>query len=233
MTCINCDNEHNSSFCPNCGEYSKVAKITFASIFQNGLSTITNMDKGFFFNVKNLLLKPNELVHDYIRGKRKNIFNPISFLIISVTIYIISDSLIDVSADKSKSRVDSEVYKISFAAGKFIHVYFKYFWILSILWLGFATKIIYRRYNYAEHLAISSFVIGQATLVGLLGFVLFKQPLIFNPIMYLVIVWMLYKIFDQEKYNNIESSFLAFAAMCLFFILLVAITFLIGYLVIL
>jgi hypothetical protein len=197
MICINCNNEHQENFCPNCGEQATVKKITFRSIFNDVFLTITNMDKGFLFNLKYLFLNPRKIVLDYIHGKRKGIFNPLSFLIISVTIYLIGESLFAVSNNNFENT--SKLKSIGYEAGQLIQGNFKYFWILSIIWLSFSSKLLFSGYNYAEHLVINSFIIGQVTLVGLIGFILFRIPIIFNPIIYILIFWMTYKIFKSKN----------------------------------
>jgi hypothetical protein len=225
MICVNCSTEHNGNFCPNCGERSQVPKITFSSILNNAFATITNMDKGFLFNVKNLFLHPGQLISDYLRGKRKQIFNPISFLIISVTVYLVVDSLVKVPVTGDK--IESEIYDVGYQSGRFIKLYFKYFWLLSIIWLSVSTRIFFGKYNYAEHLALNSFVIGQATLVGIIGFLIFKVPILFNPFVYSMILWMLYQIFKSKK-KDWEALLVSFAAVLLFFVQLIVITILIG-----
>ena len=225
MKCVNCKYEHDSKFCPNCGEISVVPKITFSSIFNSGFSTITNMDKGFLFNVKNLFLNPNKTVNEYLNGKRKHIYNPISFLIISITIYLIADSLIVVESESN--IITSKVYSVGYEAGKFIKLYSKYFWILSLVWLSISTRLIFKKFNYAEHLAISSFVIGQATLLGLISFLFFKTILLFNPLVYISIIWITYEIFKSKK-KNLEIFLMSVVSTFLFFIQLVIILVLIG-----
>ena len=185
MICISCNEEHDGNFCPNCGEKAQVPKITFRSILNDAARTVTNMDKGFLFNIKNLFFAPKTVVIDYLQGKRKKIFNPISFLIISVTIYIIGESFFKVQGESTP--IDSKIYSIGYEAGKFIQSYFKYFWILSIIWLSISTRLIFGKYNFAEHLAINAFVVGQTTLVGLIWFLIFRTSLFFNPIVYFMI----------------------------------------------
>ena len=85
MICISCHTEHNENFCPNCGERAGVKKITFRSTIEDAFSTLTNMDKGFLFNIKALVINPQKLTTDYLIGKRRGILNPISFLIISIS----------------------------------------------------------------------------------------------------------------------------------------------------
>ncbi|NBC07825.1 MAG: DUF3667 domain-containing protein [Bacteroidetes bacterium] len=149
MTCINCNTEHSSPFCPQCGEKAGVPTITFRSVFRDGLSTLTNMDKGFLYNVKNLLLRPQATVEAYIEGRRKGIFNPISFLVLAVTLYLLVDAYVGAEG-VSRDGYSGKVYEVGLEAGRFVRVYFKYFWILSVAWMSFSTKLIFGKYNLAE-----------------------------------------------------------------------------------
>lgn len=232
MVCVSCKNEHIENFCPNCGERADVPKITFKSMFAEAFSTITNMDKGFLLNLKSLTLNPKELITSYLQGKRKGIFNPISFLIISVTIYLIIDSFMASSiedvASNNSSRPKSKIYLLTYEAGYFIASYLKYFWLLTIFWFGISTKIIFGKYDYAEHLTISSFIIGYATLFGLIGLLFFDwSDLLFNPFVYLSFLLILYQLFKDEK-DKTETIVLSFLSVILFIIQLILIIVVIG-----
>lgn len=223
MTCINCHKEHESKHCPNCGERAGVPKISLNSLISNGVSTITNMDKGFLYNVKNLFKEPQKIVTDYINGKRSDIMNPISFLIICVTLYLIAESFIDFGpkGEKIDSKNFEGMRSATYETGRFFAIYFKYFWILSVFCLSLATNFVFKKYNYTEHLAINSFVIAQATLVSTLVLVSLKiQIILFNPLIHILIFWLLYKIYDDKK-DAFGLFFQAFACMVLFFIFLV------------
>jgi hypothetical protein len=73
------------------------------------------------------------------------------------------------------------------------------------------------RYTYAEHLALNSFVIAQSTLVGLIGLVSFNWAIYFNPIIYAMIVWMIYQIFETKR-KRFEVLFSSLIVTLLFFI---------------
>ena len=223
MTCINCDSEHDNKHCPNCGERAEVPQITFRSLFNNGVSTITNMDKGFLYNLKSLFIEPRKLVTDYIKGKRKGILNPISYMIICISFFLIIESFVDFGLKDSREEYKNVegIKAAAYYTGVFFATYFKYFWILSVFCLGLATKFVFGKYNYAEHLAISSFVIGQTTLISIIGTVLFKIKIILvNPFIHIVIFWLLYKIFD-DRTDSFGLFFQALTAMVLFFLFLI------------
>lgn len=213
MQCITCQVEHESTFCPNCGEKATVPPITFRSMLQDLIANSLGTQKGFFYNLKYLFTQPKPLVESYLKGRRKNIQNPASYLLISVTLYLVVDSLVD--RRTSIEAPPSELYSLGYAAGQFIRAYFKYFWILSIIWLSLASQLVFRTYRLAEHLAISAFVIGQATLLGIVSFVVLKLPIMFDPVVLLFLIWMLYRLHWRDG----DSSLLKAFATIFFFIL--------------
>lgn len=222
MKCISCDFEHHENYCSNCGEKRETRKLTLTSIVEDAFSSITNMDRGLLYNFKTLILAPQKITGDYILGKRRGILNPISFLIFSITIYLIVLSFFRIP--KEIIEVDtisrSTIESVSREVGLFIRTNLKFFWILVILPLGLTLKIIYRKYNYIENLAISSFIIGQATLIGIISYLIFKFPLIFDPVVYLVILWLVYKIF-RNKSDKVESILLSVTVLLFFIFLLI------------
>ena len=190
MICISCKTEHNNRFCPNCGEKADIKQITPRSIIEEAFSTITNMDKGFLFNFKTLFTDPRKISTDYILGKRKGILNPVSYLILLVTLYLIIENLIRIPVEKTSATADAAksipqyeyLRNVSYAAGRYLRHYFKYFWIFSAVPLAASTRLIFRKYNYTEHLAISSFILGQATLIGIISYSVLRIDMVINPL---------------------------------------------------
>ncbi|WP_459211697.1 DUF3667 domain-containing protein [Aquimarina rhabdastrellae] len=222
MICTFCSQENKGNYCSNCGERYGVKKITLLSITEEAISTVTNMDKGFLYNMKTLFIKPKEIINDYIQGRRKGILNPISFLIITVTLYLLIVSAFPSTKEKADVNMFKGVaiYEVSYKVGRFIHEYFKNFCVLLIFPLGLTTKMIFKRYNFIEHLTISSFIIGQSIFIGIISYMIFKSPLIFDPIFYLAIGGMIFRIFGKKN-DVFDSSLSAFAVLIMFGILLI------------
>ncbi len=229
MNCISCNYEHDEKFCPNCGEKNGIKKITLPSIMEDTFVSVTDMDKGFLFNLKALILNPKKITTDYINGKRKGILNPVSFLILSVTCYIIIMALFKMPTSYGDKDVvlSSSYGKFGFVIGKFITTNLKFFWIFSIIPLGLSIHLIFRRYNFIENLAVSSFVMGQAILGIAISYLFFRIPIIFDPVLYLIIFWMIYRIFKEPK-NKSEIFILAATSLFLFLLQLFLILMVIG-----
>lgn len=232
MNCISCNHSHNENYCPKCGERNGVEKITFISTLQSVFITFSDMDKGFLFNIKNLILDPKKITEDYIKGQRKKIYNPISFLIIAVTIFLFVNSLLKTNSPPPVKEVNmfsnTLSYKISYGGGIFIKKYFKFFWVFTILPFAFITKLFFKRYNFLEHIAIGSFIIAQATLVGTISYVFLKFPIIYDPFVYMTLFWLTYRTFKNKK-NKAETFGLTFTTILLFFFLVFASIVALGY----
>ncbi len=229
MICISCNNEHEEKFCPNCGEKNGVKKITLPSIMEDTFISVTDMDKGFLYNLKSLVLNPKRITSDYINGKRKGILNPVSFLILSITFYLVMITFFKMPRPLGDKEVilGTTYGKFGYVIGKFITTNLKFFWILSIIPLATSIQLIFKKYNLIENLAISSFIMGLAILASGIGYLFFRIPIIFDPVLYLVIMWLVYKVFNEPK-NRSEVFILAASVLFLFILHLALIMTIIG-----
>lgn len=234
QVCISCAYQHSERYCPNCGEVSNFRKITFKAVFGEALSTFTNMDKGFLYNLRGLTFSPQAFIQEYLSGKRKGIFNPLSYLIISISLYLILESIFPIAAPKlpSETMQDTFIYKIGYEAGTIITQYFKFFWVISVFFLAAPTALLYGKRNYAEHVTVASFLIGHATLFVAFLTPLLRMPLIFNYVLYTFIIILHFRFYlnPKDKVGSLIVSFLVvlifFIGLFLFIILLGAISYL-------
>lgn len=178
MTCANCNGIVDSNFCPTCGQKKGIHRITIGHVFHEGIHSLTHADKGFLLLVKELVTRPGLVAKEYIDGKRKRYFNPLSFLVISSALFAtfanatgFMDRLTGGGGARAGGRRPSEewleVFKIASHSGKWLTLLFiaPLFAILS--WLFFIKK----KYNYAENFVLHSFIFGEAALLRLLVFI--------------------------------------------------------------
>ena len=219
MKCISCENEFQGKFCPECGEKGDTKPISFYSVVTSVFSSFTNMDGGLLYNFKHLTISPRITIEQYINGKRKGVFNPITYAILLVSLYILITSFFEhspsVNLDKNNLK-DNSLYQLGENFGYLVRVNLKYFWLLNIVYLSIFTKLFFKKYNFFEHLAISSFIIGHSIIIAIISFVLFRMPIIIDPIVGLTIVLFLYATFKKENNKfitivlSIISTFLCY-----------------------
>ena len=201
MSCINCKHDFEGLFCPTCGEKQEIPRITFGSTISSIYSGFLDMDKGFLYNLKNLTIAPKDTILQYINGKRKYILNPVSYAIITISIYLLLDSLLPRGSGTKLSKVDPfGAEEMGYKLGAFMGDKMKFLWLTLVLYLAFFTRLFFRKYNYFEHIAINSFILGHATIIAILTRLIFNRELIiFNFIVFFYVSILLYKVFKNPK----------------------------------
>lgn len=226
MPCVNCNIEFDGQFCPNCGEKKNIDKITFHSIITSLFSGLLDMDRGILFNLKNLTLHPKRTIINYINGKRRYILNPVSYAIITISIYLFLDSVLPRSERTKLPKVDIfEAQNMGRKLGYFIRDKMKFLWLTYAIYAAFLTKLFFRKYNYFEHLAINLFILGHVTVVAILTRLVYhKELIIFNFLVYIYFSILLYKVFRNPK-DKFGTSILAILVVFVSFLFFLGVPF--------
>lgn len=234
MNCVNCNYEFEDNYCPSCGQKGNVPRITFQSTLSSVTSAFTNMDRGLLYNFRFLTLSPKNTVLKYLQGQRKGIFNPIAYAILSITIYLIMESILKswfTEYTFFSGQQSSEQYQLGKKAGSFLRYHIKYFWLLNIFYLTLFTKMFFGKYNFFEHITINAFLLGQATFMGILIFLVTRWALVFNPLIFLALIILLYFTFRTpgNGMSDVVLSVIAvFFAYLVFFMIPIGIFWLIS-----
>jgi Protein of unknown function (DUF3667) len=193
-SCLNCATllTADDHFCPNCGQKTDTHRLTMSHIWHDIGHAFTHTDKGFFYTIKELAVRPGRVAREYVQGKRKKYFNPFSFLIIIVGIHVLSNTVfqpysrgIESFPKSPPASIRTEEQKKKWAAamyrmqkwGQFINnktnlvLFISTPFIAAVLWLLFRRKHLY----YAEHLATMAYVNGFLSLLTIF---------IFGPLLY-------------------------------------------------
>lgn len=129
----------------------------------------------------------------------------------------------------SENKVpETYMRQVAFTGGIYLHKYFKYFWVLAIIPLGLSTRLLFGKYNFTEHLAINAFILGQATIVGLIAHIILRTNLVFNPFVYAVLLILTFRVFLTNN-EGFESFFKSLLVVLFFMIELLLIALCLGY----
>lgn len=179
--CKNCGAQLTGNFCQNCGQSANIHKITFKHLFHEFFHALTHADKGFLFLIKELVTRPGYVALEYLEGKRKKYFNPLSFLVIAAAIWalvVLKSGYFEAMGSyntrgsggmpEEMARYFSESMRIILAHGKIITL------IITAPVLAFLSWIFFRKHKntLAENFVLSSFLAGQINL----GLVIFFVP---------------------------------------------------------
>ncbi len=85
--CSNCGNEFKGNYCPHCSQRAGVGRIGWKSVHQSIMDIWGLGTRSLLYTLLQLLLRPGQLINDYISGKRQVSFPPVKMLFIMAVIY--------------------------------------------------------------------------------------------------------------------------------------------------
>ena len=199
--CKNCDAtlQPEYRFCAHCGQSVKIKRLSLKQVRKDVIKKFLHADEGIIHLTKALALQPGKAIRAYLKGRRKQYYDPLKYLTLSVGISVLATEYFDLmSATSPRSN------PVTIFVARHINVIF----MLSVpvaaffSWLFFSKK----RYNYAEHLALHAFAGGFRTIFYLLIFTpfvaLFREQ--YNAILLLYfgawtsyLIWINRQLFEE------------------------------------
>lgn len=187
MVCKNCDFPLKGKFCGNCGQKSQTERVNAKYVLQEIPNSILQVDRGFFYTIKELFTRPGHSIREYLDGKRVKHYKPISLVLLLSAIYVFSSLLIDkntfmgdvVSGFTQALKDTVEGGKSSFLEAEsapsiisFLDSVKNNYTYVTLLLLPFVALTTYisflgKGYNYFEHLIINLYVEGQKLIIYL------------------------------------------------------------------
>lgn len=154
--CLNCNSLTENNFCSTCGQKNSTRRFSLKYfIFHDFINGAFNLDKGFFFTIKQLFTKPGHNIREYVQGKRVGYLSPFTTIIIIIGIGYFFGGFIK---DKELSRIDQEFEGFS----KVTRDYAKF---VALSWIPFYALTSYllfkkSRQNYSENLILNMYMIA-------------------------------------------------------------------------
>jgi len=183
MNCKNCDATLSGNFCANCGQKADIHRITFKHFLHEFFHAFTHTDKGILLLMKALVTRPGYVAREYLDGKRKKYFNPLSFLVIITSIYAyisfksgyfqaltvnsMNTSREGRSINGTVARLIMESFELSNNNGRVIALFLTPVLISLFSWLFFIRS----KNNLSENLVLNSFLMSQFNIIMIVIFI--------------------------------------------------------------
>lgn len=238
MICKNCEQNFEGKFCATCGQNSKVKKINFKYLVADIQESLLQVNRGFFFTLKELFTRPGHAIRDFLEGKRVRHYKPVAYLLVTSTIYIlftylmdrntfIEDAIIGFNEGASENNPNTDFSYLDWIADKQIYVTLL---LIPLFSLSSYLAFIKSKYNFFEHLVINCYIIGQQMIFHSISVFFIYKENFFLLIPFIVSILYNYWTFTQV-FNNKKSTTkiaLIFSTYFIFFLILIAIFFIVG-----
>ncbi|MGI9547281.1 MAG: DUF3667 domain-containing protein [Flavobacteriaceae bacterium] len=224
--CKNCGEETINAYCHHCGQRSSVYKVTFRETFQDLADNLLSISAPIIITLKMLVLHPGSLFRDYLSGKRKKYYKPISFFILTTVFYLFIRWAIDfdfygnITVPVNDTQAGSDLFV---QAGDYFFQNIKSLAFILVFTLAVSMKIFFRKeYTLVEFIAVSFYLNGIYSLLATIN-LLYIQYINVN-IRYLAIlamwiyfIWSMILFFPKKSLRTGLKSLVAYPLAYVFY----------------
>jgi Protein of unknown function (DUF3667) len=214
--CLNCNQTIDRNFCQNCGQKASTHRFSLKHFILNAfVNGVFNLDKGFFYTIKELFVRPGHSIRDYIEGKRVKHFNYLTFIILIITTGHIVGNISEINLIDSTHYFTTDK-SILQQFDKITKEYPKIFSMVKIPFLALFTFLFFRKSknNFTEFLILNIYKVCGEMLIAItftLLAILFKNKIPLNYFYSVVTiltfgysVWYYFQYFSTFGYSKIS-----------------------------
>lgn len=243
--CRNCGTIFTDVYCNHCSQ--KIHhRITIGHIWHDALHAITHADKGIFYLMRQLFIRPGVVASEYIiDGKRKKYFNPFSYVLIlgSLATFVAVNShfmekslgILDASS-LAKPGMKKMIEYMEYATK-----YYNAIQLSQIPFFALGTFLLFRRNRlfYAEHLTLHCFVTAQNIIFSIIIMVIsgFMSNVSVNISVISILInlfyylWATKQFFGGKPFSGYAKAFLSYVLGFIFYCLFIFVISVVGSLI--
>ena len=177
--CKNCEHSFEGNFCNKCGQSSHINRINYKYLAEEISNNIFQVNRGFFYTIRELFIRPGHTINNFIEGKRKEYFKPLAYILMTSTLYLLIAFFLDIDTTSNEitsgfiiginnngNEKDSGIITALYWLTK--HQAYAVLLTLPFFSLGSYIAFFKLRYNYFEHLILNIYITGQQMIIYLL-----------------------------------------------------------------
>ena len=216
--CKKCKSEFHGNYCSSCGHPQKIARINGRYILSE-IGSVLNFQKGIFFTIKELLVRPGQNIKAFITDDRDRLVKPIMFILITSLIYTLVNSffhLEDGFIDGTSHALEG-TKSVTLKILKWVQEHYGYANIIMALFIGLWLKVFFKKnhYNIFEILILLCFVMGIGMLIysifGIIKGLTQCNVTEFGAIMaFIYTVYAIGQFFDQRKIGSYFKGLISY-----------------------
>ena len=176
---------------------------------------ILHLDRGFFYTVRELLLRPGKTVREFLFEDRKKLVKPVLFLIISAILFTLLVHFFHLNLNPFSVNDGDFKRKIrSKEITEWTSNNVGYAQLIMGVFIAFWTNIFFKKFNYNfyEILILLAFILGEGLLIisfFIIATIIFNYEIIFDigqGFYFLFIIWGVGQFFGEKTLLNYLKS---------------------------
>ena len=211
--CKSCNNTINEKYCAHCGTPARLKRID-SHYISHEVQHLLHFEKGVFYTVKELLVRPGESIRAFIAENRDKHMKPVAFLILTSVLYTLIAHALHIEPKDQLSFGKSSIGNIM----HWIDTHYGYANIMMGIFIALWMKLFFRKsgYNLFEIIVLLCFVMGEGMLLLSLAILLAKlsgSALVFQLISLVIFIYPTFAIgqfYGKTKAASYVKAFLAY-----------------------
>lgn len=167
--CLNCGAAVPGHFCGHCGQEAHTHRFTLGHFLHEIPHTILHVDKGLFYTIKEMTLRPGPALRGFLAGQRIRHFKPLAYvlLVAGLSAFLYVALHLHYPSGMANPDLGPAGRQMQEYVNEGIGKYFNWFTVGSLPLTALLTWGMLRRaqFNYAECLVINAYLVGTATLL--------------------------------------------------------------------
>jgi hypothetical protein len=162
--CLNCEETVIHHYCSHCGQKSDTKRIDWHYLIHDVPHSVFHLDKGFLPTLIGMIIRPGEVIQQYLDGKRARYFRPLTYLFILGTlaglIYLNAPMNLEIAKNQDTKELMSNIQKL---LGK----YYNIFTVAMIPLFSFFVWLFYRKErNFVEIMTAHFLIMGTVSILA-------------------------------------------------------------------
>ncbi len=109
VACANCGTAVGLHYCPNCGQKHAEGRLRMGHLFSEFAHNYLGTDSGFFFTLREMIVRPGHAVNEFLAGKRKPYLKPVQFYLLMLTLFFVVSELLDVNPLEMGTQMNQDL----------------------------------------------------------------------------------------------------------------------------
>lgn len=168
IVCKNCNHHFKGNYCSNCGQTADTHRLNVHFLWQDIKKGLFHFDEGILYSFLQLFTRPGNSIREFIEGKRKKHFKPLSLVIVWATAYALLYHTFHLNFVNS---IESENLNAA-KANDWITNHFAWITLSTIPFYALVTFIVFKteKYNFIEHLVLNAYLSAQRLSIHIILF---------------------------------------------------------------
>lgn len=238
-TCKNCSTEVTGKFCHECGQPISTDKIDLHYFVNEIISSILQVEKGFFYTALTLTKRPGHSIREYLEGKRVLHFKPLAYMVVTSAIYVFLAYLFDFATftedlfqgfEEGATEEDNPSTSGISSALDWLANNHVYALLMTLPVFSLASNIVFKGagLHYLEHLVLNIYITGHQTLIYTVCSLFPIADTVFEVVpLFLAMgfnIWAFYQCFNYDsKLGRLLKSVAVYLLFLLFIIALIVV----------